>query len=104
MKSINMPDRKRKGKLNFLTGYTVLACGKRVVKRELLNKGCYVCGWHGARSEAELAQIFDSGEVGAEDNQETYRTNCPKCGRWVVRQELREKGCYICGWRLEPGR
>jgi len=79
------------------------ACRKRVVKEELIKKGCYVCGWHRASDEAELAQIFNSGEVEAEDKQDTYRTNCPRCKVRVVRPELMEKGCYICGWKPELG-
>jgi len=90
-------EREREGKLPYWLRCP--ACGKRVVKKELLEKGCYVCGWHGARDEAELVQIFDSGEVEAEDNQDTYRANCPQCGRRVIRQELREKGCWLCGWK-----
>ena len=90
-------ERQRRGKLPYWLRCP--ACGKRVVKEELLKKGCYVCGWHGASDEAELAQIFINGEVEAEDNQDTYRTNCPRCKVRVVRRELVEKGCYICGWK-----
>jgi len=82
-------------------------CGKRVVKKELLSKGCYVCGWHEARDETELAKIVhDSpvrhGDIGEERKGTSYRTNCPQCKARVTRQELMERGCYICGWKPEP--
>lgn len=28
-----------------------------------------------------------------------FRVRCPGCGRPVIREELLDKGCYICGWR-----
>ena len=79
-------------------------CGQRVVKKRLLSKGCYVCGWHEARDEAELAKILRDSQVrndtiGREEKATPYRTNCPRCKAWVIRQELTERGCYICGWK-----
>ena len=77
-------------------------CGKRVVRKQLLSKGCYVCGWHGAKDEAELAKIMRDNI--ARDKQEkvtSYKTNCPRCNARVIRQELVERGCYICGWKPE---
>lgn len=84
------------------------SCGKRVVKKELLSKGCYVCGWHEARNEAELAKIMHDNlaRKGTSDKEEkatSYMTNCPQCGARVIRRELTEKGCYICGWKSEAG-
>ena len=78
-------------------------CGKRVVKKGLLSKGCYVCGWHEARDEVELAKIMrdSNNTVGAEEKRTSYRTNCPRCKTWVIRQELMERGCYMCGWKPE---
>ena len=29
-----------------------------------------------------------------------YWTDCPQCGRRVVREELGRKGCFICGYKL----
>ena len=76
-------------------------CGKRVVKKELLSKGCYVCEWHEARDEVELAKIMrdSNNTVGAEEKRTSYRTNCPRCKARVVRHELMERGCYMCGWK-----
>lgn len=82
-------------------------CGKRVVKKGLLSKGCYVCGWHKARDEDELAKIVPDSQVrnetnGREKKATSYRTNCPQCKAWVIRHELMERGCYMCGWKPEP--
>jgi len=81
-------------------------CGKRVVKKELLSKGCYVCGWHEARDEAKLAKIGRDSRVrnDAEQTATSYRTNCPQCKTLVIRRELMERGCYICGWKPEAQR
>lgn len=78
-------------------------CGKRVVKKGLLSKGCYVCGWHEARDEAELARIMrdSNNTVSGEEKTTSYWTNCPQCKARVTRRELMERGCYICGWKPE---
>ena len=62
------------------------ACGRQVVRKELLLKGCYICGWQGTEDELE-----------GEGDRKPYRTNCPKCGAKVITKQLQEKGCYICG-------
>ena len=82
------------------------SCRRRVMKKQLLSKGCYVCGWHEARDEAELAKIMrdSNNTVGGEEKTISYRTNCPQCKAPVIRQELMERGCYGCGWKPEPYR
>ena len=65
------------------------ACGRRVVKKELVKKGCYVCGWQETQNKKP-----DSGP---------YRIDCPKCGTKVVREELLKKGCYSCGYKSKEG-
>ena len=82
-------------------------CGKRVVKKELLSKGCYLCGWHEARDEAELTRIMRDSQVrndttGRKESATSYRMNCPQCKAWVIKHELMERGCYRCGWKPEP--
>ena len=62
------------------------ACGKQVVRKELLIKGCYICGYQGR--EDNLDQRGD---------RKPYRTNCPECGAKVITEQLQEKGCFICG-------
>ena len=38
--------------------------------------------------------------AGEESKRElSYRLNCPKCGKVVLRKELEREGCYICGWK-----
>ena len=32
-----------------------------------------------------------------------YRVYCPACSAPVVRQELLNKGCYLCGWQPVAG-
>jgi acetyl-CoA carboxylase beta subunit len=81
------------------------SCGKRVVKKELIKKGCYACGWKGTEEEIELAQVKQMSETKStapkKEDTHSYWTDCPKCGRRVVREELGEKGCFICGYKPE---
>jgi len=59
--------------------------------------------------EKVLNDIADLGEVMAAqkaareaakvEKATPYRVSCPGCGTTVVRQELLDKGCYVCGWR-----
>lgn len=58
------------------------SCGRWVVKKELIKKGCFLCGWNGN-----------------EESNQPYRVHCNNCRRVVLREELIKKGCYICGWR-----
>jgi len=80
-------------------------CGRRVVQKELIKKGCYACGWRGTEEELELAKTKSVSQPGKVSNldkrasQNLYRTNCPNCGAEVITQQLQEKGCYICGWK-----
>ena len=83
------------------------SCGKRVVKKELIKKGCYACGWQGSEEEIELArakqmsQAGSIGPLGKKENAHSYWTDCPQCGRRVVSEELEKKGCFICGYKPE---
>jgi acetyl-CoA carboxylase beta subunit len=89
------------------------SCEKRVVKKELIKKGCYACGWKGTEEEIELAQAkrksgkvkFEVEKVGLPEKkrQSSYYTTCPKCGRKVITKELEEKGCFVCGYKPEGG-
>ena len=74
-----------------------LYCGGYVDKRMARERGgCYLCGTSGH----EIARIAERrGEERRGVN--PYRTGCPNCGATVVTKQLREKGCYLCGWR--PG-
>ncbi|PIW11546.1 MAG: hypothetical protein COZ07_06350 [Candidatus Infernicultor aquiphilus] len=80
------------------------SCGKKVVREDLVKKGCYACGWKGTESELEIAEAKrESGlkHFEVERQERSYYTICPKCGRKVITEELEEKGCFICGYRTE---
>lgn len=85
---------KQQDKKNRASGYWVKcpSCGRRVVKKELLKKGCYLCGW---KQGAILAGQPKHKTAVA------YRRNCPQCGRLVITDELTKKGCYVCGYKPE---
>ncbi len=85
------------------------SCGKKVVREDLVKKGCYVCGWQGTEGELEIAEAksktdsmqFEIEKVGLSEKkqQKPYYTTCPKCGRRVITEELEEKGCFVCGYK-----
>ncbi|MCK9436200.1 MAG: hypothetical protein M0Q12_03205 [Synergistaceae bacterium] len=85
------------------------SCGKKMVRTELLEKGCYACGWKGTESELEIAKAkrktasrqFEVERVGLpeKEKQRSYYTTCPKCGHKVVTDQFEEKGCFICGYK-----
>ena len=64
-------------------------CGSTVLREELLDKGCYVCGWSPSDPEQEVERA-------------PFKVACPECGAAVVREQLMESGCYICGWQPPP--
>ena len=68
-------------------------CGKQVVKRELIKKGCYVCNWQGTEDKIKPANQE------TRDRPNPYKTNCPRCGSRVITDQLQENGCYLCGWK-----
>jgi len=75
-------------------------CGRKVAKRQILAEGCWACGWKGTEEEIEPARAKRaSGQETKPAAEASYKTKCPQCGRLVITKELREKGCYICGWR-----
>lgn len=81
------------------------SCGRLVVKKELINKGCFVCGWRGTEEEAGAAKHYATNRVTTDTSKEElqgmglYRLDCPQCQAKVVRTDLIEKGCYRCGWK-----
>jgi endogenous inhibitor of DNA gyrase (YacG/DUF329 family) len=82
------------------------ACGRQVVKKELTNKRCYICGWEGTKEELELAKSksvigrVKGAVTGQKERQGSYRINCPHCGRRVIREEFENNGCFICGFTV----
>ena len=87
------------------------SCGKKVVREDLVKKGCYACGWKGIESELEIIEAkgksglrhFEVERIGlpGKKQERSYYTICPKCGRKVVTEELEKKGCFVCGYRTE---
>ena len=83
------------------------SCGRLVVRRELIQKGCYVCGRQGTEEEIRLAKtqvpsrVSETTALDEIKSMGSYKVDCPQCGTRVVREELIEKGCYLCGWRPE---
>lgn len=76
------------------------ACGRKVARRQILTQGCWVCGWKGTEKELELAKSERASGQGSEIvERASYKIRCPGCGRPVIREELMEKGCYVCGWK-----
>ena len=79
---------RRQDKAEREKGYWILcpSCGRRIVKKEFVKKGCYACGW---KEGADNSKSY------------SYRTNCPNCGTQVVTEHLIKKGCFICEWKTE---
>jgi acetyl-CoA carboxylase beta subunit len=85
------------------------SCGRKIVREDLIKKGCYACGWKATEGELEIAEAkgesdlvqFEVERFGlSEKKQERfYYTICPKCGHRVVTEELEEKGCFVCGYK-----
>ena len=81
-------------------------CGRRQVRENLLENGCFVCGWQGTEEEIEMARIKQASQREQASTSEgagamPYRMTCPNCGAQVLAEQLTESGCYICGWRPE---
>ncbi len=91
-----LEEARKQDKKDIASGYWIEcpSCGKQVVKKELLKKGCYICGWKGTEENLKLVKT-------KRKQKKSYYTYCPKCGRKVVTEELEEKGCFICGYK--PG-
>jgi len=79
------------------------SCGKRQLKNNLLENGCFICGWRGGAEEIELAKVRKSFSisVGPDEGCEGYKTRCPSCGASLITEEFRARGCYICGYNKE---
>jgi hypothetical protein len=75
-------------------------CGRKQVRKNLLDNGCFVCGWKGTEEDIELAAVkFQSARSKAEPANLGYKTNCPQCGASVVAEEFLKSGCWCCGYK-----
>jgi hypothetical protein len=79
------------------------SCGKRQLKNNLLESGCFICGWRGGAEEVELAKVRKSFSisVGLDKGCGGYKTRCPSCGAFLITEEFKARGCYICGYNEE---
>ena len=85
------------------------SCGKKVIRQELIERGCFVCGWQGTESELEITEAkrkggpigFEVGKVVLSQKKpvKPYYSICPKCGHKVINEELEERGCYVCEYK-----
>lgn len=93
--NVILEEAKKENKKGLASGYWVRcpSCGRRVVRKQLIKNGCYLCGWKGTNGEIKT-NIKKKPDL-------SYKMNCPKCGRQVIREELIKKGCYICGYKPE---
>ncbi|MCG2769050.1 MAG: hypothetical protein L6435_11810 [Anaerolineae bacterium] len=66
-------------------------CGGLVMKKELEERGCYLCGWK---------HCDETIKSGAQKRKRPYRTRCTRCGTMNVTKQLMARGCYVCG--LKP--
>lgn len=84
------------------------SCYKKQIKKNLLQNGCFICGWKGTEEDIELAKTkrqsrtLSSGgkEMEEEKTQNSgYKTNCPHCGTLVITEEFLQNGCWRCGYK-----
>lgn len=91
-------EKERLDKSNYLA--VCPSCGKRQLKNNLLESGCFICGWKGGAEEVELAKVKKGFSifVGLDKGCDGYKTRCPSCGASLITEELKVRGCYICGY------
>jgi ribosomal protein S27AE len=77
-------------------------CGKKQIKKNLIENGCFICGWKGKEEEIELAKLKKSSgiSIGLErvNKKVGYRMKCPKCGATLITEQFEKNGCYRCGY------
>lgn len=75
-------------------------CGKKQIKRGLLENGCIVCGWKSPKDHIEPAAIkLRSTFSKAEPGRLGYKTECPQCGATVITEKFLQNGCWRCGYK-----
>jgi len=76
-------------------------CHRKQIKQNLLENGCFICGWKGTEEDIELAKAMSlrAKRSNLVTNNSGYKTNCPHCGASVVTEEFLENGCWRCGYK-----
>ncbi len=83
-------------------------CGRKQIKKDLLENGCFICGWKGTEKDLELTRAKrrsvspspgrrEKEGVGAKNL--GYKSNCPHCGASVITEEFLKNGCWRCGYK-----
>ncbi|MDY6910539.1 MAG: hypothetical protein SWC40_11490 [Thermodesulfobacteriota bacterium] len=73
-------------------------CGKKQIKKDLIENGCFICGWKRTEEELRLAKAkSQSGQGKARMETRGYKTICPNCGATFVTEEFLQNGCWRCG-------
>ncbi|MGB7532230.1 MAG: hypothetical protein WA977_04520 [Halobacteriota archaeon] len=79
------------------------ACGRKQIKKNLIENGCFICGWKGSEEEIELAKVkkMSKVDIGSEGEKEErgYRVKCPNCNALLITEQFEKNGCYVCGFR-----
>jgi hypothetical protein len=98
---VEQAQEKEKKRLQKSDYYTLCPnCGRKQVKKNLVENGCFICGWKGTEENIELARAkLQSGEGGAKMKNLGYKINCPNCDASVVTEEFLKNGCYRCGYK-----
>lgn len=77
-------------------------CGRKQIKKDLLEKGCFICGWKGTDKDLEVAGAKSLSKVNSSYRsvkESGYKTSCPNCGASVITEEFLENGCWRCGYK-----
>lgn len=77
-------------------------CGRKQIRENLLENGCFVCGWKGMEEDLELAQTKRQSKAslpGLRGENLGYKTKCPNCGASLVTEEFLQNGCWRCGYK-----
>lgn len=75
------------------------SCGRKQVKKNLIENGCFICGWEGSEEEIELAKVKKMAKNNSESEERGYRMRCPNCNALLITEQFEETGCYVCGFR-----
>lgn len=86
------------------SGYYALCpnCSRKQLKKNLIENGCFICGWKGTEEDIELdkaLRVTKGKRSNLVANNFGYKTNCPNCGASVITEEFLQNGCWRCGYK-----